>query len=95
MFSPVLSIHDITRGDPLTWPTKNTCSDFGHRLKFSLSVIQIQSDEISLKKNINLSSIERETPKIMGWIYMVNTRLSLEGLMSSETPILWPPDAKS
>ena len=54
-----------------------------------------QSDEISLKKNINLSSIERETPKIMGWIYMVNTRLSLEGLMSSETPILWPPDAKS
>ena len=47
------------------------------------------------KKNINLSSIERETPKIMGWIYMVNIGLSLEGLMSSETPILWPPDAKS
>ena len=59
-----------------------------------------QSDEINLKKkkkkkNINLSSIERETPKIMGWIYMVNIGLSLEGLMSSETPILWPPDAKS
>ena len=41
----------------------------------SLRVIQNQSNELSLNQNINLSSIKRKTPTIMGWIYMVNTRL--------------------
>ena len=29
MFSPVLSIHDITGWEPLTWSVNNTCSDAG------------------------------------------------------------------
>ena len=30
--------------------------------------------DLSPNQNINLSSIKRKTPTIMGWIYMVNTR---------------------
>ena len=33
------------------------------------------SAELSLNKKINLSSIKRKTPTVMGRIYMVNTRL--------------------
>ena len=85
MFSPVLSSHDITRWDPVTWPIHNTCSVAGHRFKFSLRVIHTQSDEPSLSKKINLSSIKRKTTIIMGWIYMVNTRLWSIKFKSSST----------
>ena len=37
------SIYDITRWDPLTWPINNTCSDAGHRCKFSLQSVQFSS----------------------------------------------------
>ena len=47
-------------------------------LSFLLGSFKLnQSDEPSpsKKKKINLSSIKRKTPTIMGWIYTVNTRL--------------------
>ena len=47
-------------------------------LSFLLGSFKLkQSDKLSLnkKKKINLSSIERKTLTIIGWIYMVNTRL--------------------
>ena len=48
-------------------------------LSFLLGSFKLkQSDKPSLnkkKKKINLSSIKRKTLTIIGWIYMVNTRL--------------------
>ena len=73
MFSPVLSIHEITGWEPLTWSVNNTCSDAGHRFKFSLRVIPTQVSYVSIK--INLSSIKRKNPRDMWWIYMVNIGL--------------------
>ena len=51
-FSSVLAIQDITRRDSLTWPVNNTCSDSGHRYKFSLRALN-QSNDLSLnQKNL-------------------------------------------
>ena len=45
-------------------------------LSFLLGSFKLnQSDELSINKKINLSSINRKIPTIMGRIYMVNTRL--------------------
>lgn len=45
-------------------------------LSFLLGSFKLnQSDELSLNQKTNLSSIKRKTPTIMGWIYMLNTRL--------------------
>ena len=45
-------------------------------LSFLLGSFKLnQSDELSSNKKINLSSIKRKIPTIMGWICMVNTRL--------------------
>ena len=40
-FIPVLPTHDTARW---TWPINNTCSDPGHRFKFSFKVTQAQSE---------------------------------------------------
>ena len=45
-------------------------------LSFLLGSFKLnQSEALSLNKKINLSSINRKIPTIMGRIYMVNTRL--------------------
>ena len=45
-------------------------------LSFLLGSFKLnQSEELISIKKINHSSIKRKTPTIMGWIYMVNTRL--------------------
>ena len=56
-------------------------------LSFLLGSFKLnQSDEPSpSKKKINLSSIKRKTPTVMGWIFMVSTRLWLLKFKSSCT----------
>ena len=84
MFSPVLSIHEITGWEPLTWSVNNTCSDAGHRFKFYLRVIPTQVSYVSIK--INLSSIKRKLPQLGGgsaWLTPGYDHLNLK------VPLCW------
>ena len=59
-FSSVLSIQDITRRDSLTWPVNNTCSDSGHRYKFSLRDTQSEQRPESQSKKPTTSCLLKE-----------------------------------
>ena len=57
----------------LTWPISYTCSDSGHKHEFSSKVTQAQSEQ-QAKIQPRYYGIKALT--IMGWIYVINTRLS-------------------
>ena len=67
-FSPIQATLDITRWDPLTWPINNTYSDSSQKWKISSEVKFNQSNKKKISQGIN-------SPIVMEWIYMVNTRL--------------------
>ena len=87
MFSPVLSIHNNSRWDPLTWPFKTTCSEAGHRFKFSLGSFKLnQSDELSLNKKLTSHLLKGKLLQLWGgstWLTPGYGHLSLK------PPLCW------
>ena len=68
-FSPVQATLDITKWDPLTQSINNTCSGTGHKYEFSSKLFKIN------QRNKHKFSQGVKPPTIMGWIYVVKTRL--------------------
>ena len=55
-FNSVLSTPDITRWDPLNWPINNTCSDPGHKFKFSVRITQAPSEQQAKSQSKTVTS---------------------------------------
>lgn len=80
--------NDITRWESLIWLINHTFSDPDHNTNSLLKLLKLnQNDKLNFKER-NFPLIRKDSPSIMGWIYIAITGLQsfkFKGLPMSKT----------